>query len=482
MARIDEYEGQDALGLAAWVRAGEVSPQELLEAAVARVEARNPALNAVVIRAFEEGRKAIEAGLPDGPLRGVPWLLKDLHAAWKGVRAHERLALLRRQRLRLRQRDRRALPARGARAVRAHRVARVRRHRRPPSRCSTARRATRGSPRTRAGGSSGGAAAAVAAGIVPAAHASDGGGSIRIPASCCGLFGLKPTRARVPRGPEARRGLERHEHGARRDAQRARQRRAARRRGGPRRSASRTAAPPPARPFLRRGRRATRAGCASRSRRSAFNGADVDPECVAAARDAAELCRSARPRGGGGRARGRPRAARAARAGTIISANLRATLLERAARARARASRADDVEPLTWLMAERAQAARAPRTTRARCAASTRIGREVAALPRALRRAAHAHDGDAAAPARPARAHAQPTSRASSRDLARTIGFTQLFNASGHPAMSVPLYWNAAGLPIGVQFAGRFGDEATLFRLAAQLESARPWFLRRPPP
>src|SRR6187401_1842330 len=86
MPRIDEYEGQDALGLAAWVRAGEVSPQELLEAAVARVEALDPALNAVVIRAFEEGRKAIEAGLPDGPLRGVPWLLKDLHAAWKGVR------------------------------------------------------------------------------------------------------------------------------------------------------------------------------------------------------------------------------------------------------------------------------------------------------------------------------------------------------------------------------------------------------------
>ena len=86
MARIEEYESQDALGLAAWVRAGEVSPQELLEAAVARVEAHNPALNAVVIRAFEEGRKAIEAGLPEGPFRGVPWLLKDLHAAWAGVR------------------------------------------------------------------------------------------------------------------------------------------------------------------------------------------------------------------------------------------------------------------------------------------------------------------------------------------------------------------------------------------------------------
>ena len=86
MSRIDEYEQQDALGLAAWVGAGEVSPEELLAEAVARIEARNPAINAVVIRAFEEGRKAIEAGLPDGPFRGVPWLLKDLHAAWTGVR------------------------------------------------------------------------------------------------------------------------------------------------------------------------------------------------------------------------------------------------------------------------------------------------------------------------------------------------------------------------------------------------------------
>src|SRR5262245_47300358 len=201
MSRIEEYEAQDALGLAAWVRAGEVSPQELLEAAVARVEARNPALNAVVIRAFEEGRKAIEAGLPDGPLRGVPWLLKDLHAAWAGVRLtngsrffadnvsdYDHEITLRFRRAGLVLFGRTASPEFGLPA--------------------TPDAGLPGTPRNpghrdrSAGGSSGGAACAVAAGIVPAAHATDGGGSIRIPASCCGLFGMKPTRARVPSGPK----------------------------------------------------------------------------------------------------------------------------------------------------------------------------------------------------------------------------------------------------------------------------------------
>jgi Asp-tRNA(Asn)/Glu-tRNA(Gln) amidotransferase A subunit family amidase len=205
MPRIDEYEGQDALGLAAWVRDGEVTPIELLEAAMARVEARDPLINAVVIRAFEEGRKAIEAKLPDGPFRGVPWLLKDLYAAWKGVRLTNGSRFF-------------------ADAVDDFETELVSRYRRaglvffgrsasPEFGITTTTESTLfGQTRNpwnlehSAGGSSGGAAAAVAAGILPAAHASDGGGSIRIPASGCGLFGMKPTRARVPAGPKAGEG------------------------------------------------------------------------------------------------------------------------------------------------------------------------------------------------------------------------------------------------------------------------------------
>ena len=473
MPRIDEYEHQDAIGLAAWVRAGEVSPQELLEAAAARVEARNPAINAVVIRAFEEGRKAIEAGLPDGPLRGVPWLLKDLHAAWKGVRLtsgsrffaenvsdydSELVARYRRAGLVLFGRS--ASPEFGVTSTTE----------------SVLYGATRNPwlPSHSAGGSSGGAAAAVATGIVPAAHATDGGGSIRIPASCCGLFGMKPTRARVPSGPKLGEGwsgmsVQHAVSRSVRDSAALLDAAAGPALGDP------YFAPPSARSYLEEvGRDPGRLRIALQT--TAFNGAEVDPDCAAAARDAAELCRSL----------GHEveeanlsidREAMSRACGTIICASLRATLLERAADL-GRDVTADDIEPLTWLMAEGIkQAGAADYVSALRVIHS--LGRQVSSF---------FTDYDAlltptmATPPLPLGrlALTRPDVPALNADLARTIGFTQLFNASGHPAMSVPLYWNGAGLPIGVQFAGRFGDEATLFRLAAQLESARPWFLRRP--
>jgi amidase len=326
-----------------------------------------------------------------------------------------------------------------------------------------------------AGGSSGGAAAAVAAGIVPAANASDGGGSIRIPASCCGLFGLKPTRARVPAGPrrgEGWSGMSTAHAVTRsvRDSAALLDAVAGPAIGDP------YWAPPPARPFLAEvGADPGRLRIAVQTR--AFNGAPVDPECAAAARDAADLCR------GLGHeveeadlAIDRELLARSA--GTIISANLRAALLERADEL-GREVTTDDVEPLTWLMAEGAKSLGAADYASA-LHGIHRLGREVSAF---LERFDLVLTPTMATPPLPLGrlALTRPDFAGLVDDLARTIGFTQLFNASGHPAMSVPLSESAAGLPIGVQFAARFGDEATLFRLAAQLEAARPWFDRRPP-
>jgi Asp-tRNA(Asn)/Glu-tRNA(Gln) amidotransferase A subunit family amidase len=163
--------------------------------------------------------------------------------------------------------------------------------------------------------------------------------------------------------------------------------------------------------------------------------------------------------------------------GTIIAASLRATLLERGEQL-GRAYTADDMEPLTFLMAEGSKRSDASEYVRA-VRAIHAVGREVAAF---LGRYDALLTPTMATPPLPLGRLALTRTDLPGllADLSRTVGFTQLFNASGNPAMSVPLFCNAAGLPIGVQFAGRFGDEATLFRLAAQLESARPWFLRRP--
>jgi amidase len=208
-----EYENYDALGLAELVRKREVGPIEVLEAMIERIEARNPAINAVLIRAYDTAHATIEAGLPEGPFTGVPYLIKDLHAPVRG------LALTHGSRLFLG----------NVGTFDAETIARLRRAgfviagrtnapefgmnvSTEPALYGATHNPWRldHSP----GGSSGGAAAAVASGMLPAAHATDSLGSIRIPASCCGLVGLKPTRGRNPVGPhrgDAMQGLS-HEH------------------------------------------------------------------------------------------------------------------------------------------------------------------------------------------------------------------------------------------------------------------------------
>jgi len=470
---VNDYESYDALGLAELIRRGEAKPSEILEAAIARLEERNPKLNAVVIPMLDEARKLAAGELPDGPFRGVPFLLKDLHLLYRGTRTSYGCRLF-------------------EDFVADHDSEIVRRYRKaglvifgktasPEFGLTTTTESTLfGQTRNPwntdhiAGGSSGGASAAVAAGIVPLANASDGGGSIRIPASCCGLFGMKPTRARTPAGPDAGEGWSGmsavhavsrsvRDSAALLDAT-----------SGPDLGAPYWA-PPPERPYLEEvGGSAGRLRIAFQSR--AFNGVETHPDCAAAVEEAARLCAELGHEVEEAALCIDAETFRQA-TGTIISANLRSTVEDRAATL-GRDFTEDDLEPVTYAMV-----AGAAETGAAEYARSIRvihgIGRQVAGF---LERYDALLTPTMATPPLPlgVLSLSNPNFGEFLEGLLKTIGFTQLFNAAGNPAMSVPLVWNAAGLPIGVQFAGRFGDEAVLFRLAGQLEQARPWFDRRP--
>ena len=201
MTGFKEYDQYDALGLAELVKKGDVTSTELLEEAIARTEKVNDSVNAVVHKHYDEARAAIDAGLPDGPFTGVPFLLKDLHLLLEGtvttygsgfyrdhLADHDSTLVERYKQAGLVTFGKTNSPELGLMPVTEPRLFGPTRNPWDLSRTP--------------GGSSGGASAAVASGIVPMANASDGGGSIRIPASCTGLVGLKPTRGRTPMGPD----------------------------------------------------------------------------------------------------------------------------------------------------------------------------------------------------------------------------------------------------------------------------------------
>jgi amidase/6-aminohexanoate-cyclic-dimer hydrolase len=471
---VKNYESYDALGLAELIRQGEVKPSEVLEAAIARCEERNPKLNAVVVPMIDEARQAAAGDLPNGPFRGVPFLLKDLYLLTTGARTtngcrlfedfvadYDSEIVVRYRKAGLVIFGKTTSPEFGLTTTTESKV--FGQTRNPWNTDHTT------------GGSSGGAAAAVAAGIVPLANASDGGGSIRIPASCCGLFGMKPTRARTPAGPDAGEGWSGmsavhavsrsvRDNAALLDAT-----------AGPDLGAPYWAAPPE-RPFLEEvGRPPGRLRIAFQSR--AFNEVETHPDCIAAVEGVSRLCAEL-----GHEVEETPfsidhEAFRQA-TGTIIGANLRATVQDRAA-VLGREFGPDDLEPGTYAMATAAAATGAEEYARS-IRVIHAIGRQVAGF---MERYDAILTPTMPTPPLPlgALSLSHPDLGEFLVNLLKTIGFTQLFNATGNPAMSVPLVWNDAGLPIGVQFAGRFGDEATLFRLAGQLEQARPWFDRRPP-
>jgi amidase len=320
------------------------------------------------------------------------------------------------------------------------------------------------------GGSSGGASAAVAGGITPAAHASDGGGSIRIPASCSGLFGFKPSRGRVSFAPadEGWGGFS-IQHAVTWSV---------------RDSAALldvVCQPQPGDPYWRDAPAtpfSAEVGRDPASLRIAFStgglaAPTIDPECAAAVRETAKLCESL----GHKVEEALPPAdfAAAGRAGgTVIAANVAATLDAEAMR-RGRPIGEDEVEDVTWAMYQRGKGVSGSSYIQA-LQATHAFGRAVADFFGRYDVLLLSTLGSTAIPVGFLRGGGL---NSYNDRLFAFMPNTQAFNLTGQPAMSVPLIQSDDGLPIGLQFVARTGEEALLFRLAGQLERARPWAGRR---
>lgn len=495
MTGFADFDHFDGLGLAALVREGRVSPADLVEEAIGRIEDRDPDLNAVIRPMFDAARAAAGAPPGDGPFAGVPMLLKDLLATCAGVSTGCGNRLL----------DRIPMPA-DSELVRRYRAAGlvfVGKTNTPEfglapytePRLFGATRNPWDRSRT-PGGSSGGSAAAVAARMVPIAHGGDGGGSIRIPASCCGLFGLKPTRGRVPTGPffgEVWRGFV-AEHAVTRSVRDSAALLDAT--AGPDAGAPYAAAPP-LRPFL------DEVGAEPGRLRIAwtahpFLGGRVDPDCVAALAETVDLLRDL----GHEVAEARPELDRESWSvafTTVLAAETRADI-EWIRSLSPGGVGWRDFEAATWtlgLLGRSLSAAEYAVAVRELQIASRRVGEffvdwdvlltpTLAAPPVAIGELQPtAAERALMAVVGPLRAGWLLKLLGAVRPMAEKslafIPYTPVFNVTGQPAMSVPLHWNAAGLPVGMHFVGRYGDEATLFRLAGQLERVRPWFDRAPP-
>jgi amidase len=495
MDTFKEYDQYDGLGLAELIRKKEISAEAVAETAIARIEALNPKLNAVITPMYDLARAAIRQGLPDGPFTGAPFLLKDLLAAYAGVpmtngsRAYKDY-----------------IPARDSEMVtrfkRSGAVILGKTNTPELGLLGTTEPELHGPTRNpwntehTPGGSSGGSAAAVASGMVPLASGGDGGGSIRIPAACCGLFGLKTTRGRNPTGPEVgaiwQGAVIEHvitrtvrDSAAMLDVTQ-----------GPDMGPP-FILPPPDGPYLKEMEREPGRLKIAFTTRSPLN-TPVHPECVKGVIETAHLLETLGHR------------VEEAEPGTdghaLALSYLTMYFGEVAADIDAlkeilgRKARRNDVEDLTWTLGLMG---------RTYCAGYfVKAIREWGKAARIMGRFHQEYDlyltPTLACPPvkigelKPKPAEALALKIINVLGLGRLVKlsgmmdklaikslsetpFTQLPNFTGQPAMSVPLHWTPDGLPCGSQFIGRFGDESTLFKLARQLEQARPWFERRPP-
>lgn len=464
------YQSYDGLGLAELVRKGEVSALELLDTAIELAEEQNERLNAITVWDIDRARRKA-ANPVDGPFMGVPFLLKDLFAPMDGLASTDGTRLYDAVK-----------PIYDAEVVSRFKASGVVVFGRAASPefglTTTTESARHGATRNpwntefSTGGSSGGSAAMVASRVVPLAHASDGGGSIRVPASNCGIFGLKPSRARVSSAPdfgEGWSGLSTAGVVSRtvRDSAAMLDVIAGSVPGDP------YVIGRPGRSFLKEvdetpGR--LRVAMVS----DPFNDVPVDPTCMAALQGAAihldslghevdellielddEITELARP--------------------LVEVHTLR--MLEDFGEMRGMPVSQDEVEVLTWELAERGRGITATEFVRVvdrihavgRTVAAAMEGFDVVMSPMM-----------AIPPPRLGELSPDRIDEASTLTLKQTLAFGQVMNVTGMPAMSVPMHWSFDGLPIGVQFAAAQGREDLLFRLAGQLERSKPWHDRHP--
>jgi amidase len=495
MGGFKEYAQYDGMGLAELVKKREVSPAEVCEEAITRIERVNPALNAVITTMYDLARETVQNNLPDGPFAGVPFLLKDLLGDFAGVPQTMGSRALKNY-----------IPARDSELVKRYKKAGLvilgktnipefgLKGVTEPELHGPTRNPwnTEHTP----GGSSGGSAAAVAGGMVPMASANDGAGSIRIPAACCGLFGLKVTRGRTPNGPIHGRTWQGAvvEHVISRSVRDSAAILDATQ--GPDIGAP-YVIPAPHRPYLDEIQQSPGPLRIAFNTQSPIDTA-VHPECIQAVEHTARLLEElgheveeAQPDVDG---------QALAKGLIVLYSGEVAALIDDLVPLLGRKAKPSDVEAVTWTLGLLGRTYSAGHIVKAR--------REWERAARITGRFHEAYDiyltpTLAYPPVKIGELDPKPIELAllkiinvlglgrfllatgaidklAVQNLSKTP-FTPLANFTGQPAMSVPLYWSSDGLPCGVHFMGRYGDEATLLRLAAQLEKAQPWFDKRPP-
>jgi amidase len=475
MISLSDYASHDGLGLAELVARKEVKPEELVAAALKAIEKVNPKLNAVLQTLPAQASAEIRGGLPQGPFTGVPFLIKEIMLHAKNVPCNmgsklaqgfvspvdtELMARFRRSGLVLVGTTQAPEFAYG-----------------PTTEPQLFGPAHNPWDLTRStGGSSGGSCASVAAGIVPIAHANDGGGSIRLPASCNGLVGLKPSRDRIPTGPDSADpvcglAVEFAVTRSVRDAAALLDAVAGADVGAPGYPV------PPARPYREevdtppgRLRIAWTTTPAS--------GEKIDPECEKAVHETVRLLEDL----GHVLVEDRPRhdwEAYIQSLHVIWSSNT-ALAVDMVAAALGRKPGADNLEVGTLACYEDGKRFTAVDLLNA-MAHGNLLSRQVSAFFENVEVLVTPTIPRIPAPLGELNQNRKGmTAMEWTRQVFAFVPFTPIFNTTGQPACSLPLHWSENGLPVGVQIAGRFGDEATLFRLASQLEQARPWAGKRP--